>query len=259
MILVRYGELFLKSEFVKHKWEQILCGNIRELLPGAKVAARRGMVLVDAPLDKAKPALERVFGITSFADAVECEKDIDSMKKAALPMLGKGSFAVRANRADKRFPMTSQEMGKEVGAFLVKESEQKVNLTNPDSEVFIDVSESGVLVYGGKHPGPGGLPLGTSERLLLVNHSEEDVLAGWMAMKRGCPLDVAGRPSKELEAWSAGHPVHYVDSADPGDYLAVVSGNTELEHLRHGTTFYPLIALPERILSEVRRKVLPAH
>ncbi len=253
MILVRYSELFLKSESVRRRWESILVGNIRAGID-AEVVSKRHRIFVHAPLAEAQPVLEKVFGVHSFSEVAECPNDLDSLKQAALPLLGEGSFAVRTNRADKTYPMNSQDVSKEVGAFLVEKKGQKVNLSAPDSEVFIELFDGTAFLFSKKLPGPGGLPLGTGGRLLLLNDSDDAVLAGWLMMKRGCTLDIVGPEAPVLEQWAIGHPLRYASSPED-DYAAVVSGATSLDKLGEGTIFYPLIGFTDAMKGETRRKV----
>ncbi len=253
MILVRYSELFLKSESVRRRWEKILVSNIRAGLD-AEIVSKRHRIFVHASLEEAQPVLEKVFGVYSFSEVAECSNDLDDIKQAALMLLGPGSFAVRTNRADKSYPMTSQDVSREVGAFLVEKKAQKVKLKEPDSEVFIELFDGKAFLFNKKLPGPGGLPLGTGGKLLLLNDSDDAVLAGWLMMKRGCTLDIAGSKAPELNPWAIGHQVRYVDSpAD--DYAAVVSGATSLDKLGKGTVFYPLIGFTDAMKREIRRKV----
>ncbi|MCK4327597.1 MAG: hypothetical protein KAW41_03905 [Candidatus Diapherotrites archaeon] len=227
LFLVRYGELFLKSEPVKKRFEQRLIANLQAGMPGAKITRRRGRILVE---DKSGEAIGKIFGIVSYSPVTTCEPTLEEMKKAVVPLVHEGTFALRVNRPFKGFPKTSQEIAVELGSAVVEAKGNKVNLSKPDQEVFVEVFEDVVYVFTETIRGPGGLPLGTSGRLLLLNDSKDAQRAGWMMMKRGCTLDILGEKSPLIEEWSIGHEVNYADGGVEElmeNYPALVTGGKE--------------------------------
>ncbi len=228
LYIVRYGELFLKSENVRKRFEGQLVSNILAAMPHARISRRRGRVLVDCD---GRQLLGKIFGIVSFSKAQAVEPTVEAMARAAIPLVKPGTFALRVNRPYKKFPMTSQEIAVEVGSEIVKAKGNKVNLSSPSQEIFIEVFEDVAYVFTEKSPGSGGLPLGTAGRVLLLNDGKNAERAGWMMMKRGCTLDVLGERSPLLESWSIGHPINYV-SGDAKElmkgYPALVTGSTKI-------------------------------
>ena len=229
LYLVRYGELFLKSEQVKKQFEDQLIANIRAGIPEAKITRRRGRVLVECP-DGA--TLGKIFGVVSFSPVHAVESDIAAMSEASIPLVKEGTFALRVNRPYKNFPLNSQEIAVKVGSAIVKAKGNRVDLSNPSQELFIEVFEDTTYIFTGKIPGPGGLPLGTAGRALLLNDGKNAERAGWMIMKRGCAVDISGERSKLLEEWSIGHKIGYVDGELDNlmkNYPALVTGSTEIQ------------------------------
>jgi len=244
LFLVRYGELFLKSEPVKKRFEQQLIANIRAGMPDAKVTRRRGRILVE---NESGDTIGRIFGIVSYSQVTTCEPTMEEMKKAVVPLVHEGTFALRVNRPYKQFPKTSQEIAVALGSAVVEAKGNKVNLSAPDQAVFVEVFEDVVYVFTETISGPGGLPLGTSGRLLLLNDSKDSERAAWMMMKRGCTIDVLGEKSSLIEEWSIGHKINYVegDAEELMDgYPALVSGSRELPtEKKPYPVFQPLLGI----------------
>ncbi len=243
LFLVRYGELFLKSEHVRNQFINYLVQNIRVGIPEAKITIKRGRILVNA--DKGD-TLSKIFGIVSYSPVQTVNPTIEEMEKAVVPLVEKGkTFALRVNRPFKGFPLTSQEIAVKLGSAVVKATENKVNLSKPEQEVFVEVFEDVAFIFTESIPAPGGLPLGTAGRLLLLNDGKDAERAGWMLMKRGCTVDILGEKSELIEEWSIGQKVNYV-AGDVEEvmqnYPALVSGSKELPtHHKNYPVFQPLL------------------
>lgn len=192
LILLRFGELWLKSEGVKKRFLEILKQNIRDMLDGngvkyTLVAGRtRFFVETDEP-DKAIPALKRVFGITSLSPVVKT--DITGIEKEALDLASafgeKKTFAVRARREGKH-QFTSQELERNLGAAVVDKFGLKVNLTKPDRTLSVEVRDNDAYVYSEIIRGAGGLPLGVEGRVLgILAKDKKSAAAIWLIMRRG--------------------------------------------------------------------------
>jgi thiamine biosynthesis protein ThiI len=99
------------------------------------------------------------------------------------------SFAVRAKRQHKT-GLTSQELGTEIGSYTYDNIPGlRVDLDDPDYEIFVEVRDFGGLIYDNRIPGPGGLPWGTQGRVLvLLSSGIDSPVASWLVMKRGCEI-----------------------------------------------------------------------
>src|SRR5262249_12968467 len=139
--------------------------------------------------------LGRVFGIQSFSPVVLCAKDFDALRDEAVRVAvaaagGAKSFKVDAVRSDKRFPVRSMDMGRDIGAAIFHATGLRVDLHHPDLVVGIEVGVHHTFVFAETRPGPGGLPVGASGRAnLLLSGGIDSAVAGWLAMKRGLILD----------------------------------------------------------------------
>ncbi len=196
-MIVRYGELWTKSEVTRRRMESALTANIRRALSGLDFSLRRwrGRIFVDSPsAEEAADRLSRVFGVVSVSPAVTVDKDVESIASAALELararIAPGrSFAVRAHRADKRFPLTSPEIQRRVGGRIKSEIGAKVDLKSPEVEIWVEVSDR-AYVYDRVVRGPGGLPYGTQGRaVMLFSGGIDSPVAAWMVARRGVRLD----------------------------------------------------------------------
>ena len=189
--LVRYGEIFLKSDYVRRQWEKALVRNIREVLPGCKVRSERGRIWVEGPVDPDR--LRRVFGIVSFSPVTRCR--LDDLDRALLSLAGErgaGSlrtFAIRIRRVGTH-PFSSQEKAAGLGNLVRgRFPNLGVDLDRPDLELHVEIRGDTCYLFTGVIPGAGGLPLGVEGSLVaLVSGGIDSPVAAWMMMKRGCRI-----------------------------------------------------------------------
>lgn len=189
--LVRYGEIFLKSDFVRREWERALVRNIREALPDCRVRSERGRIWVQGPVDTER--LKRVFGIVSFSPVTRCA--LGNLEEALLDLArdrgmgGLRSFALRMRRVGTH-PFTSQEKAVQLGNLVRREFPNLVvDLDHPDLELHVEIREGDCYLYTEVIRGAGGLPLGVEGSLVaLVSGGIDSPVAAWMMMKRGCRI-----------------------------------------------------------------------
>jgi thiamine biosynthesis protein ThiI len=197
-VMLRYGELFLKSEPVKKRYLGFLKQHINAVLRAHEVsfelAEYRGRILIHVAPEKTTvtcTALSKVFGILSLSPAWSVSTDFEDIAAAAVMCAQKKvkagmSFAVRARR-DNVSGYTSQSLAADVGAAIYTAVPGlSVDLTNPDYEIFVEAKPEGALVYDERVPGPRGLPLGTQGRVIsLLSAGIDSPVATWLMMKRG--------------------------------------------------------------------------
>jgi len=195
-VMVRFGELFLKSEPVRRQFMKALIGNIRLALSGRGVPYsledNRSRILIRSD-DAAQitQVLTRVFGIVDCAPAFLSEPTVPALSRLAV-LLGAQhlepgmSFAIRARR-DQVEGFSSQELGAQAGAaVLAAVPAIHVDLSAPDVEIFLEARKEGGIAYLSRIPGPGGLPYGTQGSLLsLLSAGIDSPVASWFMMKRG--------------------------------------------------------------------------
>lgn len=213
-ILVRYGEIALKSPSVRRQMEQRLVRNISRALKrhSVKATVRRsyGRLLVTSS-SNALPILQHVFGVVSVSPAVRCPATLDAIPAAALKLAKKHrfrTFAVKAKRVGTH-PFTSQDINVQVGDAIRTTLKKKVDLGSPDLTLWIEVRDRQAFLYTEKLPGQGGLPLGSQGTVAALLDNADDLLAAWFLMRRGCsviPVTTKPRLVSQLEAW-AFHPL----------------------------------------------------
>jgi tRNA uracil 4-sulfurtransferase len=237
LVMVRYGELFLKSEAVKYHFIGILLRNIRKALGASGITCHyetpRGRILIyGTEPERIADIVSRIFGIVDVSICYRTPASLEDLGTVALtlatPRLSAGmSFAVRAKRQHKT-GLTSQELGTAIGSQIFDSIPGlTVDLDKPDYEIFVEVRDFGGLVYDNRIPGPGGLPWGTQGRVLvLLSAGIDSPVASWLAMKRGCGIthlyldagkwagsDVTAAAidnHRKLSLWCAGNPISMV-------------------------------------------------
>ncbi|MEW6045581.1 MAG: tRNA uracil 4-sulfurtransferase ThiI [Bacillota bacterium] len=214
VVLIRYGEVGLKGS--NRAWfERILRENLRKALrplgPWEVHNLRGRLVLAPgdreafgdllAAAEQAAAAASRVFGVVGAGPAREVPPDLPAILAAAEALVARRlpaeagtplSFKVAARRSNKRFPLDSMQLNREVGAHLLRAFGGRlvVNVHDPQLVVRVEVRDGSAFVYDGERPGPGGLPVGVSGRALaLLSGGIDSPVAAWMGMKRGLRVD----------------------------------------------------------------------
>ncbi len=222
MILVRYGEIGIKSRRVRNRMEKLLVKNIKNMLDQFGVEYGEiwrdwGRIFVDSGED-ALEYISRVFGVVSCSPVSYVSADLEKIRNKVVELAeekdvrGK-KFAVRARRK-KEFDVTSREIERIVGRDILEKAGGKVNLSEPDITFYVEVRPPKAFIYTDIVKGVGGLPVGSQDKAILVMDSPYSPLAGWYMMRRGCRLAVAGETGVlkgdserlvKLSRWCAGH------------------------------------------------------
>jgi thiamine biosynthesis protein ThiI len=197
-IVVHYQELALKGK--NRPWFLgRLVRNLRRALSDLDVRsvhALMGRIEVvlgpDAPPGEVSERISRVFGVANFSYAGRSTLDLDAIATAILNDLGDrtcSSFRVSAKRADKRFPLTSPQIEREVGGRIKEARGWKVSLDHPDLVIHVELLTDQAFYFFGKERGAGGLPTGTAGRVVcLLSGGIDSPVAAHRMMKRGCTV-----------------------------------------------------------------------
>jgi len=197
-IVVHYQEIALKGK--NRPWFLArLVRNLRAAVADLDVRAVRPLMgrieLVLGPnitREEVGERLRRTFGVANFSYAARTELDLDVLSRDILHDLRDrtcGSFRVSAKRADKRFPMTSPEVEREVGGRIKTARGWKVDLEHAELVVHIELLTGEAFYFFGKERGPGGLPTGTAGRVVcLLSGGIDSPVAAHRMMKRGCSV-----------------------------------------------------------------------
>jgi thiamine biosynthesis protein ThiI len=196
-VMIRYGELFLKSESVMKYYINILTNNLAAAVKAEGLECsikqfRERIIITGDDPERIAQAVSRVFGIVGVSRCIITPVDREIIEETAARLaaekLSPGmSFAVRAKRSGVK-GFTSRELGASTGARIIDRCPGiHVDLTSPDYEVFAEARVFGGIIYDAQIPGPGGLPLGTQGKFLsLISAGIDSPVATWMMMRRGC-------------------------------------------------------------------------
>ena len=192
-IIVRYGEIFLKSGFVFRQFEKKLLENISRHLKKAglsfKIKKERGRIFVFAAKEEeAIRALNNVFGLVSFSPAFFLETSnpqeiIKFCQKDFKGFVKKGeTFAVRVKRVGQH-NYSSQDLEREIGTIITG----KANLKNPDKEIFVEVRDNNTYIFTKTYRGLGGFPAQTAGKaIVFLSGGIDSPPAAFLIMKKGC-------------------------------------------------------------------------
>lgn len=209
-VVVHYAELALKGR--NRPWFiNTLVRSMREALADldiVKVQPLMGRIGIELGPRAEWPAirerLSNLPGIGNFARATHTSTDLDSIASgvvaglsaaapaktglpaAALATAGP-SFRISARRADKRFPIPSPEIERIIGRRVQDATGWKVDLSHPELTIHVEVLSEDAFFFFGKEAGPGGLPVGTSGRVMsLLSGGIDSPVASWRMIRRGC-------------------------------------------------------------------------
>ena len=196
-VVVHYQEIALKGN--NRPWFIArLVRNLREATADVgvrEVRVRMGRIEVvldgEAQWPQVRDRLSRVFGVAHFAQAGRAPLDVDAIANAILADLeghaDPRTFRVSARRADKRFPLTSPQIEREVGGRIKEVRRWTVNLDDPEFTIHVEALTDDAFYYFGKEPGAGGMPVGVSGRVAcLLSGGIDSPVAAWRLMRRGC-------------------------------------------------------------------------
>ena len=196
-VIVHYHEIALKGR--NRPWfVERLVSNIRTAtadLRGVKVRALMGRIELQHASDddwaEVRERLARLPGIANFSRAVRTRCDIDAIADTVLGGLidrEPESFRVVAKRADKRFPLTSPQIERELGGRIKSARGWRVDLERPELTVGVEIlNKDEAFCYVRKEPGDGGLPSGVSGRVAcLLSGGIDSPVAAYRMIKRGC-------------------------------------------------------------------------
>lgn len=198
-VLATYHEIILKGHNRGH-FERKLVTNIKRALEGlplASITIPARVVIkfaTELPWKTLQERLGTVFGLKGFMPAACAGTTYQELEAFVAPRLAQllpgESFAVRCKRSAKSFPMTSEEVQRRLGAFIKEQTGKRVDLGNPISTLRVYIQSDGLYVALGQFQGPGGLPVGTAGRtLVLLSGGIDSPVAALLTLKRGAGVD----------------------------------------------------------------------
>ena len=198
-VLIRYHEIALKKgnrAYFTELLKRNILAAVKDLgakeirsLPARLLLTFRNEIDADQLITR----ISSVFGIANFSLVQRTERDIDQLRGQILTGLNGAhfsSFRIDTQRGDKTFPLNSPEINRQLGAAVQEKSGARVDLTNPQFTVHVEILPKDAFFGYNKVPGAGGLPVGASGRLMsLISGGFDSPVAAYRMMQRGCRVN----------------------------------------------------------------------
>jgi thiamine biosynthesis protein ThiI len=230
VVLVRYGEITLKDSWTRQSWERILASNLSFDLRRSGVehhlARSEGRIFIHTPDPRAAEIAARVFGVVSSSPAQTLLPEMGEISRAAAELalrIKPRTFAIRPKRSGGS--ISSEAIGREVGEAVRTTTGARVDLEDPELEIFVEARKDRAYLFTRILKGPGGLPLGSGGRMVaLISGGIDSSVAAWMMMRRGCPLSLlhfdsrpyadalaqSMRSAEILSQWTSGRKMDFI-------------------------------------------------
>jgi len=289
VIILKPGELILKSKGVRREFENRLIFNVKDCLKKKEIEfdhiiRGQGRYFIYTPEpEEVLAVVKNIFGIANLCAAAQVGAELNAIQGAILDLakdLGvtsKKSFGIRATTVSTT--LKSRELEKEIGAFIQQKTKAKVNLTKPDFWLRVEVVNNKAFVYSEIITGLNGLPLGTSGKVIvMMSEKEKDVIAAWMIMRRGAeiiPLHIRNNEKKltsfqknvrKLNKFAYGSRIKPISVKSNSEITklineknvkALVFGSTKFHARKENLpVFEPLIGLDKKQLKAIEKLVL---
>lgn len=263
-ILIKYGELTTKKgnrgTFIK-----LLVRNINAVLNGLDYKLRYDRVrtyINTDDTDKVVNRLQKIFGIHSIVVSYRVDNNIDDLHNLLKDILTKqhfNTFKVETNRADKSFATPSMEFSRQIGGFILKNFDCKVDVHNPELLVSIEIRNNSFYVSLNEIKGLGGYPVGVQGKsLLMLSGGIDSPVAGYLALKRGIDIDCLyfeSPPHTSLEAKNKVIKLASIINAYSGNIRVHVVPFTKLqEEIYKNVTDEYVITIMRRMMYRIATK-----
>ncbi len=199
-ILCHYAEIGLKGQnrsYFERKLKENLKIALKRVCPNPTESIKtiQGRIIITLSsegqdsLESIQEAIQSTFGIAYFALAEFCDPEPEILKKRVLDItsdISYSTFRITTRKSFSNLPIVPQRINEEFGEAIIERDHKPVSLKYPDLNVHIDVITTGAYIYLKKIPGPGGLPLGSSGRaVVMLSGGLDSPVAAWYAQRRG--------------------------------------------------------------------------
>ena len=202
--LIKYAEIGVKGKN-RYLFEDALVQQIKYALKRCegefKIRKNQGRIYIDAvsdfDFDETVENLQTVFGISGICPVVYVEDEgFEQLGKTIINYVDRvypdknKTFKIAARRARKNYPLDTMELNREIGGVLLEAFPQlSVDVHEPDIMLYVEIREK-IYIYSEIIPGPGGMPVGTNGKaMLLLSGGIDSPVAGYMISKRGVKID----------------------------------------------------------------------
>lgn len=271
-IVVRYGELSTKGKNRKD-FTKALNNNIKKRLRAYPELSYRTLhdglyiELNGENYELIKEDLKQVFGYAYFSGAILVDRDIEEIKKTALELTKKKdykTFKMVSKRSDKSFPLRSDEINRQVAGHVLRNSDLKVDVHNPDLKIYVVINQDNAVIMDEKIRGIGGYPTGVNGRaMLMMSGGIDSPVAGYLTMKRGLKIECihfASEPYTSAQAKEKVFDLARQLSVYQGDIIIHVIPFTELQLAiyKHANESYA-ITIMRRMMYRIADRICKAR
>ena len=193
LIMIKYGELTTKKDNRK-QFIKILTQNIERLIKEEYeiIKDNSRMYIKCKNANKISKKLQKIFGIHGISIVYKVNNNYEDVLNKSLEIMDKNkkTFKVITKRADKNFEISSMDYSKKIGGLILKNSNYKVDVHNPDIILNIEIRKEGTYIYTNELKGAGGYPVGVQGKgLLMLSGGIDSPVAGYLSMKRGINVE----------------------------------------------------------------------
>ena len=197
-IMVRFGELSTKGKN-KKEFIRVLANNIRYALldfNGVEIISQFDHIYVklnDNEPDKIIEVLQDISGIQGLSLVLKTDEDLENLKKVCLELVkqeeGK-TFKVHSKRANKKYPIISDQLNREIAKVVLQNTPLKVDVHNPDILISVEIRDEGAYIFTHTYKGAGGYPLGVGGKIMhMLSGGIDSPVAAYLLMKRGIKIE----------------------------------------------------------------------
>jgi tRNA uracil 4-sulfurtransferase len=201
LIMLRLGELTLKGRN-RSRFEHRVMQHIRKVLesyPRAAIDHEHGriyIVLNGEPYQEIADRMSKVFGLSSFSPVLSAALELDDIQRTAVQVVEQSgaldrTFKVSVRRANKAFPIDSQQMNQLVAGYVLQHLKTlKVDVHHPEIHLHVEIREKRTYLFTEVVPGLGGFPIGTNGKaMLMLSGGIDSPVAGYLALKKGLKVE----------------------------------------------------------------------
>lgn len=192
LIMIKYGELTTKKDNRK-EFIKVLTKNIERLIDEKiEIIKDNSRMFIKCEEDIVAQKLKKIFGIHGISIVYKVNNNYEEVLKKSLEIMNKDkkTFKVITKRSDKDFNIKSMDYSRHLGGLILKNSNYKVDVHNPEITLNIEIRKEGTYIYTDEIKGPGGYPVGVQGKgLLMLSGGIDSPVAGYLAMKRGVNLE----------------------------------------------------------------------
>ncbi len=209
--LLRYGEINLKGKnrpFFERKLVHSLKSYLKSKNINGAIKRLRNRIYVET---ESEVDWKPIFGLVNYSLCAKMDGNYEAIQeeveKRCKLFTEKTKFRITTNKMDPSFPQSKQEMNEQLGSLVVQKTGAQVSLKKYDEEIGIEVLQGKAYIYNTITPCHGGLPVGVEGSALLLLEDEKSILAGILAMRRGCavfPIAKQHQDIQRLERYSYG-------------------------------------------------------